>query len=72
LFCFHQKKSAADAHRVICEMYSENVIATLERVRIGLNDLKTVISISVIKTSGSCRKRGIAERWKELLKWKIL
>jgi len=25
LFCFHQKKSAADAHRIICETYDENV-----------------------------------------------
>jgi len=36
LFCF-QKKSAADAHRIICETYSENVIA-LEWIRISLND----------------------------------
>jgi len=27
LFCFHQKKSAADAHRIICETYGENVVA---------------------------------------------
>jgi len=27
LFCFHQKKNAADAHRIICETYDENVIA---------------------------------------------
>jgi len=27
LFCFHQKKSVADVHRIICETYSENVIA---------------------------------------------
>jgi len=33
LFCFHQKKSAADAYGIICETYGENVIA-LERVRI--------------------------------------
>jgi len=26
LFCFHQKKSAADAHKIICEMYGENVL----------------------------------------------
>jgi len=26
LFYFHQKKSAADAHRIIRETYSENVI----------------------------------------------
>jgi len=43
LFCFHQKKSAADACK-ICE----NVI---ECVRIGLNESKTIISISVIKIS---------------------
>jgi len=36
LFCFHQKKSAADARRIICETYSENVIA-LEQMRISLN-----------------------------------
>jgi len=27
LFRFHQKKSVADAHRIICETYDENVIA---------------------------------------------
>jgi len=27
LFCFYQKKSASDTHRVICETYGENVIA---------------------------------------------
>jgi len=27
LFCFHQKKNAADIHRIICEKYGENVIA---------------------------------------------
>jgi len=27
LFYFHQKKSAADAHRIICETYDENIIA---------------------------------------------
>jgi len=27
LFCFYPKKSAADAHRIICETYGENVIA---------------------------------------------
>jgi len=27
LFCFHEKKSAADAHRIIYETRSENVIA---------------------------------------------
>jgi len=26
LFCFHQKKSAAAAHRIICETYDENVV----------------------------------------------
>ena len=26
LFCFHQKKTAADAHRIICEIYDENII----------------------------------------------
>lgn len=26
LFCFHQKKSAADSHRIICETYGENII----------------------------------------------
>jgi len=26
LFCFHQKKSAADAHRIIYETYDENII----------------------------------------------
>jgi len=25
LSCFRQKKSAADAHRIICETYDENV-----------------------------------------------
>jgi len=25
LFSFHQKKSAADAHRIICKTYGENV-----------------------------------------------
>jgi len=25
LSCFHQKKSSAGAHRIICETYSENV-----------------------------------------------
>jgi len=26
-FCFRQKKSAADVHKIICETYDENVIA---------------------------------------------
>jgi len=26
LFCFHHKKSPADAHKFICETYGENVI----------------------------------------------
>jgi len=30
LFCFHQKKSATDAHRIICETYDENIIAISE------------------------------------------
>jgi len=34
---FSPKKNAADAHRIICETYNENVIV----IRIGLNDLKT-------------------------------
>lgn len=46
LFRFYQKKNA-DAYRIIYETYSENVI--LEHVRIDLNDLKMVISISVTK-----------------------
>jgi len=25
-FCFHQKKNAADACRIICETYGENVV----------------------------------------------
>jgi len=25
LSCFHQKKSAADAHKIICETYGKNV-----------------------------------------------
>jgi len=41
---FHQKKSTADAHGIICETYGENVIAI--RTYANLNDLKTVISIS--------------------------
>jgi len=27
LFCFHQKKNADDAHKIICETYDENVLA---------------------------------------------
>jgi len=30
LFCFQQEKSTADAHRIICEMYGENVVAIEE------------------------------------------
>jgi len=26
LFCFHQKKNTADAHKIICETYDKNVI----------------------------------------------
>jgi len=25
LFCFYQKKIAADAHRIICESYGKNI-----------------------------------------------
>jgi len=48
LFCFHQKKNATDAHRIICMM---KMLQPLERVQIGLNDLKMVISISVTKNT---------------------
>jgi len=27
LFCFHQKKNATDAYKIICETYDKNVIA---------------------------------------------
>ena len=27
LFCFHQKKTAAETKKIICETYSEGVIA---------------------------------------------
>jgi len=38
LFRFHQKKSAADAHRIICETYDKNVIA----IRTSANKFKQV------------------------------
>jgi len=44
---FLSKKSAADAHRIICETYSKNVIAI--RTCTNLNYLKAVILISVTK-----------------------
>jgi len=49
LFCFHQKEKAADACRIICETYGEKVIVI--KMRIDLNNLKTVISISVTKNA---------------------
>jgi len=54
LFCFHQKKSAADAYKIICE----NVI---ECIRIDLNDLKTIISISVTKNAPDFRCPAVVE-----------
>jgi len=50
LFCLHQKKSAADAHRFIYETYSENVVA-IRTCANCLNDFKTMISISVTKNA---------------------
>jgi len=38
LFYFHQKQNAADAHRIICEMYDENIIA----IRTCANWFKTI------------------------------
>jgi len=35
----------ADVHKIICETFDENVITIRTGVRIGLNDLKTEISI---------------------------
>jgi len=39
LFRFYQKKSAADAHRIICETYDENVIA----IKTSANKFKQLI-----------------------------
>jgi len=50
LFCFHQKKANTQNHL----RYGENVIKyykMFERMRIGLNDLKTMILISVTKNA---------------------
>jgi len=47
--CLYQKKNA-DVHRIIYKMYSENITAK-KYVRSDLNDLKTVISISVTKNA---------------------
>jgi len=52
LFCFHQKKSAVDAYRIICETYDENVLVI--SVQIGLNDLKMVISLTQRTLRTSC------------------
>jgi len=47
---FSPKKSTANAHRIICETYGENVIAIRTNVRIDLNDLKNDnFDIKVIK-----------------------
>jgi len=37
LFCFYRKKNDADAHKIICKTYDENVIA-IRSVRIRLNN----------------------------------
>jgi len=49
LFCFHQKKRAVDAHRIICRRMMK-MLLPLERVRIGLNDLEVKV-ISVTKNA---------------------
>jgi len=64
LFCFHQKKSVTDSHRITCEIYDENVMS-LEYVRIDFKkQFKNDISykecsghpLAVEKTN--CEKRN--------------
>jgi len=62
LFYFHQKKSAANAHKIICETY-KNVITI--RMYVNLNDLKR-ISIFVKDRSRHCCGRGIAGSWEKV------
>jgi len=66
LFCFHQKKSAADAHRIICETYGENVIAIPQRI--GLSDLKKLILMTKNRMLCSCGRGRIAERWEKVVR----
>jgi len=58
LFYFHQKKSTADAYRILCETYGKNVIAI--KTCTNLNDLKAVNSISVSKND-----LDILQLWKK-------
>jgi len=65
LFCFHQRKNA-DAHRFVKRM-----VKMLWNVcEIDLNNLKTMISISMTKnaTPYSYERRQIAKRWKKIMK----
>jgi len=60
-FIFHQKKSAANAYRIICEIYDEKCDVwcySLECMRIDLNDLKTDFDISDKMPQISCNRRG--------------
>jgi len=69
LFCFYRKKNDADAHRIICETYDENVIA-IRSMRIRLNNSKTVIWYQwqlTFQTTCSCKKERIAEKWEKVV-----
>jgi len=73
LFCFHQKKSVADAHRIICETYDENVIAIktcmnwFERFKNGdfdISDKEHSGCPATVWKRTNCRKmRKNREKW---------
>jgi len=73
LLYFHQKKSASDIHRVVCETYDENVIA-IRTCANWFKQFKNVISISVTKNASDA-----VQLWKRTncgnirkKSWKIL
>jgi len=74
LFYFYQKKSAADVHRINCETYSENVIATLcyrtWAIWFKRFVIKMVFSISVTKNTLDAlqllEEDETVEKWKKM------
>jgi len=71
LFVFYQKRSVADAHKIIYETYNENVIV----IRTCANWFKWFkkrwFQYQWQRTLCSCRKGQIVERWKKRKQWKI-
>jgi len=43
LFCFHLKKSAAEGHHLLVEVYGEHLLYLKQLAKIGLEDSKTTI-----------------------------